>query len=317
MWPSFTSLAYAVSYARAYPDRCVAMVPVSAQGSIAAAFHVYADVAESILPTVPWATTDRSVSNSLCVDLKWLRQQLCVSSLWFPLMCEDMAATRLLMSMDDVMTFSRRPSPIIDWSNSGSEVWTIACERLGGQAERRRKAFEKIGLSIQSIEDPERAVQFIAQVERMSWKASSAQDMFSRDQFALYSTLIRERVLRTVGVVDDGRPVAYRLDGRADHTLFCVKWSYVEGYSKVSPGFYLIAQDLARRYGQMHLARMDLYGGLDTLKAAVMTGARSRVDVVWPGGPAAVELTRRGLAFDSILDSHFRTGRGLRYLYGS
>jgi hypothetical protein len=231
------------------------------------------------------------------------------------LIYSDAPATRQLLAIKDIAVVARRPSSAIDWADGGNKSWQLTCEKLGSRAERRRRAFKKFGLTAAAISESRTAAQFVSHVETFSWKAAYGQDMHSRGQFALYSTLLQDGLLHAVGVTDHGRPVAYRLDARAGDTLFCVKWSYVDAYGKASPGFYLIARDLVERYHKAGIACIDLFGGADTLKEAVMTELRERVDVVWPASPLAEMLLRRSLEFDALVDSHYSTGRGLRYLY--
>ncbi len=312
-WPSFISLDYAHSYAQAFPQRQLRLITVDIKRSMSAAFYVHDNVAESILPTVPWESG--SGIGLTETRLEAIRSNLAVDVLWFPLICMDMPGTCELAALRGAAVSNRRPSPTISWSTNGGGVWNRAHNNLGRRAERRRRAFETLGLECREVEDADLVIEFVAQIERSSWKATCKQDMFSRDQFSLYSSLVRRGVLRAVMVFDGDRPVAYRLDGRSGKTLFCVKWSYDEAHARASPGFYLIAVDLAQRYRGSDITRIDLFGGSDSLKESVMTGSRHRVDIAWPNGERADELLLRGLEHDAIVENHLKTGRGLRHLY--
>ena len=311
--PSFLSTAYGSSYARAFPDRQVEVVPLlgRAQGPTST-FQVCDGVATSVTPVAPW---DGEGSVPSRADLDRARQRLGVEVLWYPLMSTDVPATRALAAVEGVLVSERRPSPVIDWTCGGRELWSRVRNRLGSRAERRRRAFERAGLRFVDIVEPERAVSFVAEVERRSWKAAAGQDMISREQLALYATLLRDGVLRATAVMDADRPVAFRLDGLAGDTLYCVKWSYDDAYRKTSPGFMLITCDLAERYADAPLARVDLFGGPDSLKDAVTTSSRHRVDIAWPGGVRAAELARCGRAHDARVAVHLAAGGGLRHLY--
>jgi CelD/BcsL family acetyltransferase involved in cellulose biosynthesis len=312
-WPSFVSLDYVHCYARAFPQRRLSVITVDDIKGMSAAFYVHDKVGESILPTVPWESG--AALGLTEARLEVLRSKLNVELLWFPLIYLDMAGTRELAALCSATVSSRRASPIIKLSANTEEVWSRARANLGRRADRRRRAFERLGLVCQHVQDPDLAIQFVAQIERSSWKATCGQDMFSRDQFSLYSSLLSHGVLLAIIVFDDGRPVAYRLDGRNGNTIFCVKWSYDETYARVSPGFYLIAIDLAQRYHANGITLIDLFGGSDSLKKSVMTGNRRRVDIAWPNGQLANELISRGLQHDALVENHVKTGRGLRYLY--
>lgn len=312
-WPSFTSLEYVRCYAQAFPQRRLELITMDGRRSTYAAFYVYDGVAENILPTVPWESG--STAGLTKTRLESMRSSLGVEVLWFPLICLDIPGTCELKALQGVVVSSRRPSPIINMDIDSAGTWARACGNLGRRAERRRQAFERLGLMCREVGDSRLAVEFLAHIERLSWKATCGQDMFSRDQFNLYSALLKNRVLRAIVVFDGDRPVAYRLDGRADDTLYCVKWSYDEHYARSSPGFYLIAVDLPRRYQEHGLTRIDLFGGLDSLKQVVMTGERARVDIAWPDGERARGLILQGVQHDALVENHLKTGRGLRHLY--
>lgn len=312
-WPSFISLEYLRCYAQAFPQRRLELVTMDSKQDLYTAFHVHKNVAESVLPIAPWESG--SSVGLTETRLETIRSSLGVEVLWFPLICLDIPGTCELRALRNVVVSSRRPSPIINLDISGGGAWSHACENLGRRAERRRRAFERLGLECREVEDSKLAVEFLARIERLSWKAACGQDMFSRDQFSLYSSLLKNCVLRAVVVFDGERPVAYRLDGRTDDTLYCVKWSYDENYARASPGFYLIAVDLVHRYQARGLIRIDLFGGLDSLKQVVMTGERARVDIAWPDGEVAKELIFQGTQHDALVENHLKTGRGLRHLY--
>lgn len=291
-------------------------MPIVREGGTVAVFRLDAGVAQSILPTVPWDASAASEAVTT-VDLESLRRRLNVDVLWFPLLCEDAVGTRTLLAAAGVVVSRRRPSPVIDWTLDECSVWRRTCERLGSRAERQWRAFKRRDFCVHAIEDPEEAVRFVEHVERRSWKTSCQQDMISRRQFSLYAALIRDRVLNTVGATDKGQPVAYRLDGRAAETLFCVKWSYDEKYRNASPGFALLTRDLPERYRDSSLRRVDLFGGRDLLKELIMTGTRSRVDVAFPSGYLSGHLLQRGRELDAAIEANLRSGRGLRSLYAS
>jgi hypothetical protein len=306
-WPDFLSLRYADAYRVAYPRRRIEAVDVG-NGAVAV-FDCADRVARSVLPTIPWiGSCDTPILASLL-------RRLAVECLWFPLMCQDRRESMALATVDGVVVYERAPSPTIDWGDRGAGLWARACARAGSQAERRRRMFERQRLSVRRIVDPAEARAVVASVEARSWKAQCAQDMVSRDQLCLYNVLLDSRILRATVVCDGERAVAYRLDAKDEATLFCVKWSYDEAYAKVSPGFYLIARDLAEQYAAWDVAMIDLFGGPDPLKLAVMTGARARIDVAWPANTLAAALGSEGQARDRAVAASVQQGRGLRRLY--
>jgi hypothetical protein len=231
-------------------------------------------------------------------------------------MYEDEPRTQAFLAVPCLRVFRRRGSAIIDWSAGGTDVEERVKKRLGRQAVRRQRIFERLHLIAVPIADPDRATSIVEEVERRSWKSEEGQDLVSKCQLDLYASLLRARILRAVAVMDGSRPVAYRLDGHNEAVLLCVQWSYDDRYSRASPGFHLIAADLAHRYRNLHLSHVDLFGGEDLLKQVVMTGLRSRVDVVYPDDDAAAALVEAGLERDRAAEDHLRSRRGLRYLYG-
>jgi hypothetical protein len=306
----FPSFEYISSFAESYPERHVEIAEFR-NGPIFA-FALDGEVATSIVPMMPHVGQGTLDDTDL---LDGLLRQLRVSHLVFPLVYRDDARTKALCSVQGTAVFGRRPSPIIDWSQNGVDIDSRLQERLGSRYRRRRRAFERRSFTVLAIDDCDAAAGIVRDVEKQSWKARCGQDMLSRRQFSLYESLLRRQVLKATAVIDAGRPVAYRLDGFAGSVVVCVKWSYDDAYAKTSPGFYLIACDVPRRYGERSLSHIDLFGGEDTLKCVVMSGSVGRVDVVYPGDEKAPELVRDGLRLDRQVAAHLPSGRGLRYFY--
>jgi hypothetical protein len=311
--PEFTSADYVNCYAEAYPDRRVEIV--SPRQGVTFAFAVDGDTAVSILPVVPYLTSDARPAEINTLDVSCMQRKLGVRHLLFRLMYEDEPRTQAFLAIPCVRVFRRRGSAIIDWSAGGADVEERVKGHLGRQAVRRQRTFESLHLIAVSIADPDHATSIVTEVERQSWKSETAQDLVSKCQLDLYASLLRARILHAVAVLDGSRPVAYRLDGRNEAVLLCVQWSYDDRYARASPGFHLIAADLPHRYRNVRLSHVDLFGGEDMLKQVVMTGLRSRVDVVYPDDDAAAALVRAGLERDRAAEDHLRSQRGLRYFY--
>ncbi|MGH3941044.1 MAG: GNAT family N-acetyltransferase [Pseudonocardiaceae bacterium] len=214
-----------------------------------------------------------------------------------------------------LVSWRRRDSPTVTWTEQGRDLPERVRRRYGSRADRQWRRFQAAGLTTAPASGTA-AVAVLDTIERRSWKAMCGQSMHDRDQqFELYSGLL-DRNLVTLDVAWHGRrPVAYRLDARMGRTVACVKWSFDEAYRRSSPGFYLLTEGLVRRWGPVELDLIDLFGGPDTLKDMVASGAVPRYDLAWPPGSAADELRAERSAFDHAARDNHTASRGVRHLY--
>lgn len=248
----------------------------------------------------------------------WLvetRAALAVDILYFPLLYPDLTTARRLLAAPSGRRLERRPSPVIDWSRRGEDLFRRCEERLGSRARRRRQRFERAGLAVRWLE-PTESRYALDYVERRSWKADCGQDMHGRGQFDLYAQLAKTGAATIRAVFDGPHPVAYRLDMRAGEVVYCVKWSFDETYRSVSPGFYLLACDLPVSYPDRSVTTIDLYGSPDTLKGALASGVRQRWDLAWPDGSVATRILDERQAHDAAQEQVYRRSGGIREAYG-
>ena len=246
--------------------------------------------------------------------LEVARGQLGVEAVYFPLLYEDVQDAQALLSSNSGRMLRRRPSPVISWHDGGADVWDRCVRRLGSRARRRRTKFEGRRLQVRTV-DGGLAADIVESIERSSWKAPLGQDMVSRGQIGFYRRLIEtgEPLIRVA--FDDERAVAYRLDLTVGRNIYCLKWSFDEQMRSVSPGFYLLAVDLAECYSTADVDAVDLFGAPDLLKDTLSTGERSRIDLVWPGGRVAASVLSERGAHDRINAAIHASGVGVRDAY--
>lgn len=241
-------------------------------------------------------------------------EQLGVQSLCFPLLYPEIGVPQALSVLDSSSLLERRPSPVIDWSDRGVQLWTRCEQRLGSRATRRRRRFEESGAACTWVSG-QLAVDVIAEIERKSWKSAAGMDMHTRSQFELYEELVRCGFVQVRAAVLDGEPIAYRLDCTVRGVLFCLKWSFNDTYRHLSPGFAMLAIDLARAHGSSAISAVDLYGSPDSLKALLATGERRRCDVYWPQSVAAAEMQAERAEHDRMGIRTQALGGGIRSAY--
>jgi Acetyltransferase (GNAT) domain len=241
------------------------------------------------------------------------------------LLCESTAELVYLPHLEEplwrgslgpqAISWPRPPRPIIDWTDRGAGLWRRVERRLGSQARRRQRKFERRGL-LCTILNANEAVSAVDAVERNSWKARALQSMHHRaGQYALYTRLIRAGLVETAVVMDGQRPVAFRLDSRVHSRVACLKWSYDEDYQQTSPGFYLMTTALVNRWREEDIELIDLFGSPDTLKELVQTNMVPRFDLAWPRNRLAFEVKRERCSHDVRTLAALRAGIGLKRLY--
>lgn len=230
-----------------------------------------------------------------------------------PQLYVDLPTTRwVIEGLPGAATLERRPSPVIDWSDGGRGVWARCESRLGSRARRRRRRFEQSSLLFDYAHG-QAAIDAVSAVERRSWKATLRQDMHTRRQFAFYKGLILSGTVDVRVAYRHEHPVAYRIDHRIGDILYCLKWSFDESARAISPGFALLVLDLPECHRDTPLQAVDLFGAADSLKDAISTGARRRVDLCWPDSPGARAILRERAAHDARNAAVHRSGKGIRW----
>jgi len=237
-----------------------------------------------------------------------------VGSLCFPLLYDESAVPRSLGALPAASCMERRPSPLIDWSDHGAGLWARCEDRLGSRAASRRRGFEESGATCAWI-DGQAADDVVADIERKSWKSAAGLDMHSRGQFGLYAELVLRDFVKVRVATVEGDAIAYRLDCLVADVLFCLKWSFDDGFRHLSPGFAMLALDLARSHSSSIVRVIDLYGAPDTLKSLLATGERRRSDVYWPPSVATEKMLLERTAHDGVGILAHESGVGLRSLY--
>jgi hypothetical protein len=193
-------------------------------------------------------------------------------------------------------------------------VLARAATRIGSQALRRVDHFTKAGLSFRELA-PGPAIAALDRIERRSWKAQYAQDMRSRNQFDAYAARLWSRELTLTAAMAADEAIAYRIDCHIGHVLFALKWSFDEAWRRVSPGFLLLAFVLPQRCAALNVRLVDLFGSPDTLKDAISTDSRDRVDLVWPRGPIANDILAERQLHDQLAARSHAQGQGIRNAY--
>lgn len=303
------------AYARAYQTKQVKVVQFpTTGGDLLSAFEVDGNIARCLLQGAPVLTACQLAVGVWIRFLEHAIRTLKVEALFFPLVYADAPGASALMNTPGMLISQRLPSPAIDWRDHGKDQWERVVSRLGKQALRRAQAFARRSLTCRVVSS-EDAVTAIGMIELKSWKAQSGQDMFARDQFNFYASLLRGGAVSATLVVDGDQPVAYRLDCLVRSRLYCLKWSYNDAYRSCSPGFYLIARQLVAQYADVELEEIDLFGSPDTLKDVVQTHDKQRCDLGWPQGSIIEAELRQHHEHDLRLRHHYETRQGLRHLY--
>lgn len=246
--------------------------------------------------------------------LSSVQRELDVQAIYFPLLYGDISIAQSLLQAQGGRRLRRRPSPVIDWELGGADVWARCERKLGSRARRRRRRFEASGAEIVTLEGP-RAVRSMLTVEQGSWKTGASQDMISRGQADFYAALLRSSEASLRVALESDEPIAYRLDMRVRNIVYCLKWSYVDDYRALSPGFYLLAVDLVDCYRNDGVVLVDLFGAPDMLKSALASGDRERFDLVWPDGAKARRLLAERAQHDKIAAEAYNRGDGIRRTY--
>lgn len=243
-------------------------------------------------------------------------EALNVEALHIPLLYSDLEIASALLNENRGKTLIRRPSPVINFPNDMLAMHQRCEARLGSRFRRRVKKAKNAGIAF-SMRTGDEAVSIMAQIEQKSWKASLAQDMFSRGQFDTYASLLKTGGASLAVAEVYHEPIAYRIDSIVKDTLFALKWSFDEKWKSISPGFALMVLELPRHCERFGITLVDLYGAPDQLKDKIATDARARVELVWPEGTIADGILAERLEHDTRMREAYSRKLGLKTTYES
>lgn len=235
-------------------------------------------------------------------------------SVYLPLIDERWA--RVVRRHGSTRVWARTPNSLINWSDEGADLWSQVSARGSSQLQRKRKLVQRDGFELDSGRTGESAARDMLEIDDRSWKAYCGQSMRQRKgQADLYTHLVRTGVA-TVSFLRSGeRPVAFRLDARAQKRVTCLKWSYDEDFKRYSPGLYLLTFGLIEQWSHSGVEVIDLFGGPDTLKDLLFTDRVARVDM-WIGDDATGdELEADRYSLDDRVGQQLAAQRGLRHAY--
>ncbi|GEM_PF-7088819 len=236
--------------------------------------------------------------------------------LYFPLVYTGDPA-EVMLSKVGAAYWKRLPSPIITAKSLSKGLVERATERIGSRARRRIRRFQNSNAEVTQMTKND-SMLCIEYIEKNSWKAELNQDMFSRDQADIYGALAESpnAIIRVATL--EGTPISYRFDYRIDSIVYALKWSFSEKHRRLSPGFYLLTQDLSDCWCDKNIDYIDLYGSSDSLKVTIcdIGHDRSRIDFAWPSHVQDLQdLRSERLEHDKRLIANAWSGHGTRQLY--
>ncbi|MFD7668415.1 GNAT family N-acetyltransferase [Streptomyces sp. NPDC059788] len=302
------SPAYAEAMHRAGERVLVALGPETA-----VAFGRDGTMCRALCNDVPVLSAEPAGSGQLSDVMAQVRRATGLS-VYAPLVAAEYAG---VAAGAEFRTWPRLPSSVIDWAHDGADLWDRALGRGTSQLTRKRRLVERDGLVLDLARTGTAAAHDMLAVDDNSWKAARGQSMRQRgSQQEVYGGLVRAGVLTATFLRDGGRPVAFRLDGRAKDRVVCLKWSYDEAYRRYSPGLYLLTTGLTRQWSGAGVRTVDLFGSPDSLKDLLYSERPHRTDV-WCGDPEqGAELAAERRQLDARVSRAQHGGRGLRHAYG-
>ena len=259
-------------------------------------------------PPVTSESVARAILNAIQLRMR--------AELYFPLVYTEFASGISLLR-SDAIRWERLPSPTIGAAAFRKGLLPRAEQRLGSRATRRVRKFMASGARVETAALPS-GFEDVLCVERASWKHECGQSLEKRGQAGLYRALLDSpRTLLRIAYDSKG-PIGYRLDMKICDVLSVLKWSYAQRASGLSPGFYLLAQDLPACWSEESVNLIDLHGSPDTLKSSISDEGcgRRRFDFLWPPDASCFNrVSSERLEHDERIRQAHRSGRSIRQLY--
>ncbi len=252
----------------------------------------------------PFLAGSALTSPDLMDFLQKTRAALGGATLYLPHIAVNGISWRLLRELDcRVPRWRRTAKSVIDWRPGNRNLWPRVCARDAFGPERKRRRFERSAHT--GVLPRSAAFATILEIERASWKAAVGTDLATFPGHApMYRAMVESGFADAVFALgNDGTPIAYRLDVSLGDKIFCLKSSFRASHRAISPGFYLLAVELARRYADATETTIDLLGGPGPLKSLVSSALVERYDAAFPAGEAAWALRAERRAFDAERDS--------------
>lgn len=246
-----------------------------------------------------------------------IKKTLKVETLYFPLVYKNDENFSKILKVDNLYFWPRLPSPIIKGDFSELTIWKRVESRYGSRAKRQKKKFEG-KLYIRSLKMNE-VEKIIKRIEINSWKNIHQQDMLSRgNQFGYYTNIIKSG-LAEISVAFDketDEAAAFRIDSQTNKSLYVLKWSYNEKFSRYSPGFYLLVVDLFKKYSSKNFSQIDLYGSPDMLKNLLETERLDRADYCYSTNLGQVKsIKEERIKFDQKIFINYQEQKSLKKLF--
>jgi len=263
---------------------------------------------------------EKEASKTTLIDFfDEIQRELGVTTLYFPLVYERCKTFETLRDISQFNFWKRLPCPVINGDFSLPIIWNRVLDRYGSRANRQKKKFES-KLVVKSIDISDLDA-IIEKVETNSWKKLFSQDMLSRgNQFIYYTNIIKSGLADITVAFDEeiDQAVAFRIDSMINRVLYVIKWSYDENYKQYSPGFYLLAVDLFKKYSGQDLKFIDLYGSPDMLKNQIETDRLERFDICYSSDEGEVEsIKTERTAFDNKIFNNYRSKQSVKKIFNN
>lgn len=235
-------------------------------------------------------------------------------AVYFPTVYANSESGRLLSLLASAHRWDRAPSMTIDWHDRGASLESRYRSSLGSQADRRILKWSR-SLGVGTVCDSE-VEHVIGKVDARSWKGEAGCDLTSTGQAKLFADLIRFGRAKMAATFLDNVPVAYRIDAHCGTIVLCMEWAFSRDAAALSPGAFLLVRGLVTAWSSVDVEMIDLFGADDTLKSAIASGERDRVDFAWPPCAETNELRAERMSHDAQSAYVARNGIGLARRYG-
>jgi len=272
------------------------------------------NIVESIFTIYPFLSTGALTAESITNLLTVISDKLNVETLYFPLLYHNSSLLNILNEIPNSEIWPRLPNPMILCHNNDVSLVETARIRSGSRVLRQIRKLEHCSITAR-FADTEEISYIIKAIEAKSWKHQAKMDMFSRQQFEYYKTLLQSPFCNIRVLISDDRPIAYRLDYLLKNNLYLLKWSFDEEYAKFSPGLYMLTKDLENSYILKNLMTIDLVGSPDLLKATIETDRIDRFDFAWPKCETTLRLKSERLHHDRTLHENYSLKKSIRRAY--